>query len=70
MWTNAELAALSKTISNQDHVKSILTPEEIDVIQENSTRFVNLRPFIMVPKHKRLVIFLIFFLIYFLIYFY
>ena len=56
MWTIPELSALSKTIPDSN-IRSILTKEEIDVIAENSTRFSNLRPFMLVPKHKRLVIF-------------
>ena len=56
MWTIPELSALSKTIPDSN-IRSILTKEEIDVIAENSTRFHNMKSFMLVPKHKRLVIF-------------
>lgn len=56
MWTDPELTALQKTIPEAQSVKSILTQEEIDVIVENSTRFINLKPGMMVPMHKRMVI--------------
>ena len=56
MWTIPELSALSKTIPDSN-IRSILTKEEIDIIAENSTRFDNMKSFMLVPKHKRLVIF-------------
>ena len=58
MWTKAELEDLAETCRGIK-LEDVLDKDEIEVIKENSTRYLNLKDGIFVPSHTRKVIFLI-----------
>lgn len=58
MWTKAELEDLAETFRGIK-LEDVLDEDEIEVIKENSTRYLNLKDGIFVPSHTRKVIFLI-----------
>ena len=52
MWTHDELKRLELTLKDVD-LDHILTPEEIEIIKQNSTRYNSLKSEIIVPKHDK-----------------
>ena len=52
MWTHDELKQLELTLKDVD-LDHILTPEEIEIIKQNSTRYNSLKSEIIVPKHDK-----------------
>ena len=52
MWTKAELEDLGETCRGIK-LEDVLNQEEIDVIKENSTRYLNLQDGIFIPTHTR-----------------
>ena len=51
MWTAWELSELQGTLRDIK-LEDVLTEDEIMVIKDNSTRYMNLKNEIKVPKHK------------------
>lgn len=53
MWLKSEIDDLKSIVSSDSRLENFLTKEEIDVIKQNSTRYVNLRNQVFVPQHNR-----------------
>ena len=53
MWLDGEIDDLKSLTSNDCKLENFLTEEEIDIIKQNSTRYVNLRNQVFVPQHNR-----------------
>ena len=51
MWTSWELSELQGTLRDIK-LEDVLTEDEIMIIKDNSTRYMNLKNEIKVPKHK------------------
>ena len=51
MWTAWELSELQGTLRDIK-LEDVLTEDEIMIIKDNSTRYMNLKNEIKVPKHK------------------
>ena len=56
MWLSSEIDDLKSIVSNDSKLENFLTKDEIDVIKQNSTRYVNLKNHVFVPQHNRKVI--------------
>ena len=53
MWLNSEIDDLKSIVSSDSKLENFLTKQEIDVIKQNSTRYVNLKNQVFVPQHNR-----------------
>ena len=59
MWTKAELEDLGETFRDIK-LEDIVDEEELAVIKENSTRYLNLKNGLFVPQHTRAVVYIMF----------
>ena len=56
MWLNREIEKLGDLVTDNITLKDFLNQTERDAINENSTRFVNLKSSLLIPKHNKPVI--------------
>ena len=53
MWLSSEIENLKLLVQSDSKLENFMTKEEIDVIKQNSTRYVNLKNQVFVPQHDR-----------------
>ena len=57
MWLSSEIENLKSLVQSDSKLEHFMTKEEIDVIKQNSTRYVNLKNQVFVPQHDRKVLY-------------
>ena len=53
MWLSSEIENLKLLVQSDSKLEHFMTKEEIDIIKQNSTRYVNLKNQVFVPQHDR-----------------
>ena len=53
MWLNMEIEKIGNLVHDEVNLQTFLNQAELDAVNENSTRFVNLKSSLLVPKHNK-----------------
>ena len=53
MWLSREIENLGQLVTDDKTLKDFLNQTEREAINENSTRFVNLKSSLLIPKHNK-----------------